>query len=65
MMVDNLALSLTDCYWIKPIDSDIAWEDVNLYTNHFVDYFGELTIDRDADVAEKLKGQQTRTASLL
>lgn len=33
----NLALSLTDCYWIKPIDSDLKWADVNLYTNVFKD----------------------------
>ena len=47
MLIDNLALSLTDCYWIKPSDSDITWEEVNLYTNPFQDYFGNLTFDPD------------------
>ncbi len=33
----NLGLSLTDCYWIKPIDSNLKWEDVNLFSNSFKD----------------------------
>lgn len=45
MLVNNLALSLTDCYWIKPIDSNIYWEQVSLFRNNFVDIFGELTFD--------------------
>ena len=39
-LVDNLALSLTDCYWIRPIDSALKWEDVNLYRNDFIDDIG-------------------------
>ena len=31
MLVDNLALSLNDCYWIKPSSSNIKWKDVNLF----------------------------------
>lgn len=46
-MIDNLALSLNDCYWIKPSDSDLRWEDVNLFTNDFVDAFGELTFNKN------------------
>ena len=32
-LAKNLALSLTDCYWICPIDLQLTWEDVNLYAN--------------------------------
>ncbi|MCI5500496.1 MAG: HipA domain-containing protein [Lachnospiraceae bacterium] len=32
---NNLGLSLTDYYWIKPIDSGLSWEDVNLFDNEF------------------------------
>ena len=46
-LVDNLALSLSDCYWIKPRGEDIKWEDVSLFTNDFVDTFGELTINKE------------------
>ncbi|MBE5860455.1 MAG: hypothetical protein E7301_10100 [Butyrivibrio sp.] len=49
-LVDNLALSLSDCYWIKPRGEDLSWEDVNLFANDFVDTFGELTINRDSGI---------------
>ncbi len=49
-MVNNLCLSLNDCYWIKPQNSSLSWEDVNLFKNDFTDTFGELTFNRDADV---------------
>lgn len=35
LMLKNLGLSLTDCYWIKEIDQDFTWSDVNLYENDF------------------------------
>ena len=34
-LLRNLGLSLTDYYWMKPIDSDLKWKDVNLYDNDF------------------------------
>ena len=46
-LVNNLALSLSDCYWIRPRDENITWAEVNLFTNDFVDTFGELTINKD------------------
>ena len=36
-LIKNLGLSLNDCYWIRPVDSDMTWESVNLYTNRFKD----------------------------
>ena len=38
----NLGLSLTDHYWIRPVKSDLSWEDVNLYQN---DFKNEILID--------------------
>lgn len=46
-LVNNLALSLTDCYWIVPRGENLGWNDVNLFTNDFVDAFGEITINQD------------------
>ena len=46
-LVDNLALSLSDCYWIRPREEKLTWKDTNLFTNDFVDTFGEITINRD------------------
>lgn len=34
-LLDNLALSLSDCYWVKPVTANFAWELVNLYDNYF------------------------------
>ena len=34
-LIRNLGLSLTDYYWLKPVNSDLRWEDVNLYDNDF------------------------------
>lgn len=36
-LIRNLGLSLTDYYWIKPLGSDLTWEDVNLFDNPFAD----------------------------
>lgn len=30
-------LGLNDCLWVKPIDSPLLWENVNLYKNQFTD----------------------------
>lgn len=49
-LVDNLALSLSDCYWICPRGEGIRWKDVSLFSNDFVDSFGEITIDPDYPV---------------
>ncbi len=46
-LVNNLALSLSDCYWIQPRGAHLAWKDINLFANDFVDTFGEITINRD------------------
>lgn len=49
-LVNNLALSLSDCYWILPRGEDLAWKDTNLFTNDFVDTFGEITINQDHEI---------------
>lgn len=37
-LVRNLGLSLTDYYWIKPLESNLTWEEVNLFDNSFKDH---------------------------
>lgn len=31
----NLGLSLSDCYWLRPIGADIDWSDINYFENPF------------------------------
>lgn len=40
-LVKNLGLSLSDYYWIKPVDSSLTWEKVNLFDN---DFKGSLSV---------------------
>ena len=35
LLFDNLALSLTDCYWICPVDASLRWNEVSLFRNAF------------------------------
>ncbi|MEE8815993.1 MAG: hypothetical protein SOH60_05910 [Lachnospiraceae bacterium] len=60
-LVKNLALSLTDTYWIRPVESDLSWKDVNLYqhahmTTNFVPYHNATSFDPNAS----LGGQMTK-----
>lgn len=41
-LLQNLGLSLSDHYWIKPVESDYKWKEINLFTNDFKDEFGEF-----------------------
>ena len=47
LLLQNLGLSLTDCYWFKPVTLDVNWSDVNMYVNDFSDALYDVT-DADA-----------------
>lgn len=46
-LVKNLGLSLTDHYWIKPLDMELGWNDINLFTNDFQDPVGEMQFGQE------------------
>lgn len=46
-LVKNLGLSLTDHYWIKPLDMELGWNDINLFTNDFRDPVGEMQFGQE------------------
>ena len=48
-LVKNLGLSLTDHYWIKPLDMELGWEDINLFTNDFRDPVGDMQFGLEPD----------------
>ena len=35
------AISLTDTYWVKPVERDIKWEDINYHKNPFSETFAK------------------------
>lgn len=39
LLLDNLGLSLNDCYWLNPADIQYTWEEVNLFANPFSEAF--------------------------
>ena len=41
-LLQNLGLSLSDHYWINPVEKKYSWSDVNLFTNDFKDEIGEF-----------------------
>ena len=43
-LIRNLGLSLTDYYWIKPLEKSFTWEQVNLFQNNFRN---ELMLQQD------------------
>lgn len=50
----NLGLSLTDHYWIKPVEAEYGWQDVNLFTNDFRDAVGEMQLSGHIDDVPEL-----------
>ena len=53
-LVHNLGLSLTDYYWIKPIDHDLSWAQVNLFENDFKEnlLLGKIRINENDEIPE-------------
>lgn len=53
-LVKNLGLSLTDHYWIKPLDMELGWADVNLFTNDFRDPVGDMQLGTEINEIQEL-----------
>lgn len=45
LLLQNLGLSLVDCYWLCPVDAELAWCDVNMFSNDFNDLLYEVSDD--------------------
>lgn len=46
-MVNNLGLSLTDHYWIRPVNQVVHWKNINLFDN---DFHSELILPEQANL---------------
>lgn len=60
-LLRNLGLSLTDYYWISPLDSGLTWKDVNLFENEF---HGDILIGADEKESEDEIPHYTPNGSL-
>lgn len=45
LMLSAYGLSLTDHYWMQPIDKELHWADINFFENDFSDNLGDLLTD--------------------
>lgn len=57
LMLSGYGLSLTDHYWMQPVDEDLYWNDLNFYENDFSDKLGDLLtdtqkVDIDANISK-------------
>lgn len=58
-LAKNLALSLTDTYWICPAELELSWDDVNLYKhalseNEIVTYHNATSYDPNASLGGQM-----------
>ena len=56
LQLKNLGLSLTDCYWIKPVNSSYCWDDVSLYKNAFKDQTSNISCSIHSEDAKLSPG---------
>lgn len=46
LLMQSYALSLSDCYWLKPVDVPLTWDTVNFFQNDFdYLYFADSAFD--------------------
>jgi len=57
----NLGMSLTDHYWVNPVDKFYKWEDVNLFVNDFRDELGNYSFKDSLSDKHKLINLKNRT----
>ena len=46
LLTRSYGLSLSDQYWIRPVDSSLSWESVNFFENPFTEDVGNLLFGR-------------------
>jgi hypothetical protein len=56
LLVSNLGLSLTDQYWINPVDNELDWDKINLYDNDFCDLIGDFFFSKNEEELD-IKGK--------
>ena len=44
----SLGLSLSDQYWLKPVGSELTWQEVNFFTNDFSKELGEAFFKKES-----------------
>lgn len=64
-LVKNWGLSLTDHYWIKPFDFAFGWNEINLFSNNFIDPVGDMQFSEAIETAINLPANAFSPSSSL
>ncbi len=62
-LLNNLGLSMTDAYWVKPLDSKISWEEISFHLNPFSEDAIDFFTSRSSDHTSHLLARFTPSAS--
>lgn len=54
LIILTLVILITDHYWIKPLDMELGWKDVNLFANDFRDPVGDMQFGLELDTIQDL-----------
>ncbi len=49
LLLHSYGLSLTDHYWLQPVDRELYWEDLNFFENDFPEELGNLLTDSEVN----------------
>lgn len=61
-LIDNLALSLSDQYWLKPHHLDVLWEDVNFFCRDYnIIEFSNATFGKNNSIHSSLQSIHVST----
>ena len=52
LLMRSMGLSLSDQYWVRPMGSDVSWEDVNFFDNPFSEDVGDLLFGHEIRFGE-------------
>ena len=55
LLLYSYGLSLTDHYWMQPVDRELYWDDLNFYKNDFSEDLGNLLTDSEETERKGLK----------
>ena len=59
LLYNSMALSLSDSFWIKPVELKDTWKDVNFYDNDFTDDVGECLINGEGQILSLISPSNT------
>ena len=45
LLEKSWGLSLSDSYWIRPVDKNVRWKEINFFENDFTDDVGEFLVE--------------------